>query len=279
MPENATNEATPSQPAAQTPPGQPSTPADTGVEHRYGSEAPEYLRGKTPAETLAFVNNLVTEVQQLVANRQSTAPPQQQVQMQQYGMPDPDEALTDPKGYQQKLVAYFEAQQNAQLAQAAGPVYQQLATQSREMSRNDPKNAAIWQKYGQAIDNVVANIPAHLRTKELYDEAVIQVKGENFEELAAEKAATLAAAGTGLARAGSDAGDDAGDSGEGDVWAKIEASPMGKAAMNVAGKKGILNAIRQGAYPSLEAYAAAAAKSKAKVDPANPNIVRDYSRR
>lgn len=196
---------------------------------------------------------------------------------EQIGLPDPDLALTDPKGYQAQIVRYVEAQNDARMQQYAAPVFNQLATTAREMSKNDPANKQIWEKYSADIEGVVANVPAHARTKELYDHAVIMVKGRRFDELAAEKAATLAAAGTGLARSGSNAGDD-GDSEPGDVWEKIAASPMGKAALNVAGKEGIRAAIRSGAYKSLEAYAAAAAKSKAVVDPANANIVRDYMR-
>lgn len=194
-------------------------------------------------------------------------------------LPDPDMALTDPKGYQQQLTQYIAGQNAAMLNQAAGPVYQQLAAQSREMSKNDPKNKAIWDKYSADVEQMVANVPQHARTKELYDHAVIMVKGQRFEELAAEKAASLAAAGTGLTRGGSnDSGADE-DAGDADVWSKIEASPMGKAALHVAGKKGILAAVRSGAYKSLDDYAAAAAKSKARVDPANPNVIRDYVRK
>lgn len=192
-------------------------------------------------------------------------------------LPDPDMALTDPKGYQQQLTQYIAGQNAAMLNQAAGPVYMQLATQAREMSRNDPKNKAIWDKYGADVEQMVVNVPQHARTKELYDKAVVMVKGEKFDELAAEKAATLASAGTGLTRSGGEGSDD--DAGDDDVWDKIASSPMGKAALHVAGKKGILAAVRAGAYKSLDDYAAAATKSKAKVDPANPNVIRDYVRK
>lgn len=196
---------------------------------------------------------------------------------QQIGLPDPDMALTDPKGYQQQLTQYLYAQQTQQLAAAAGPVFEQLASTAKELSKNDPKNRDIWQKYGSQVEAMVANVPANLRTKDLYDQAVIMVKGQKFDELATEKAASLAAAGTGLARAGS--ADESADTASGDaaVWEKIEASPMGAAAIKVAGKQGILKAIRAGAYKSLEDYAAKAAASKSKVDSANPNIVYNRS--
>jgi hypothetical protein len=216
----------------------------------------------------------------MVAHKQPAAPvAQQQRHMSQQGLPDPDLALTDPKAYQTQLAGYFEQQQANMLSQAAAPVYAQLATQSREMSRNDPKNRDIYAKYGAEVEAVVGNVPQHLRTKELYDKAVVMVRGEKFEELAAEKAATLAAAGTGLARAGGASADADTDSGSDDVWSKIEATAMGAAALKVAGKKGILSAIRSGAYKDLNDYADKVAKSKAKVDPANPGIIRDYVRK
>lgn len=193
-------------------------------------------------------------------------------------LPDPDLALTNPAEYQQQLTSYLNATQMASLAQAAGPVYGQLSAMAREMSRNDPTNKDVWSKWGGEVEQMVGSVPAHLRTKELYDQAVVMVKGRHVDEIAAERAATLATAGTGLARSnGGDAAD--AESGDDDVWTKIEASPIGKAAMNVAGKKGILAAIRSGAYKDLADYADKVTKSKAKVDPANPNIVRDYIRK
>lgn len=277
-PENSTPQGSPlAEPNPTTP---PSTPPDTGAtEFRYGDDAPEYLRGKSPQETLAWVNNLVTEVQQLVANKQPAAPAQQQRTMtQDIKLPDPDLALTDPQAYQAQLTGYLNATQLATLSQAAAPVYAQLSTMAKEMSRNDASNKAIWDKWGSEVEQMVAGVPAHMRTKELYDQAVIMVKGRHVDELATEKAATLAAAGTGLARSTADGGADA-ESGDADVWSKIEATAMGAAALRVAGKKGILAAIRSGAYKDLDDYAAKVAKSTAKVDPSNPNVIRDYVRK
>lgn len=270
--------------AVQTPPAEqtqtkpPSTPADTGAtEFRYGADAPEYLRGKSPQETVAWVTNLVDEVKTLVANRPQAQPPQQQRimqdQNQNFALPDPDLAITDPKAYQTQLTNYLTAASDQRLAAYAQPILGQLATTARELSKNEASNKAIWEKYGADIDSIVAGVPTHLRTKELYDRAVVQVKGQRFDELAAEKAAALASAGTGLARSGG-ASADGGDDEPGDVWAKIESSPMGAAALKVAGKKGIRAAVASGAYKSLEHYAEMATKSKGRVDPANPSIVR-----
>lgn len=257
---------------------QPSTPPATGATDRFGEDA-GFLAGKSQAEAVAWVNNLVTEVQQLVATKQPAASPQPQRQIvQDAKLPDPDMALTDPAGYQRQLADYFTAQQQGTLAQAAVPVYAQLATMAREMSKNDSANKDVWSKWGAEVEQMVGNVPQHLRTKELYDQAAVMVRGRHVDEIATEKAAALAGAGTGLARAGGGSDVDT-DDGDTDVWAKIEASPIGKAALNVAGKKGILAAIRNGAYKDLNDYATQASKSRAKVDPANPNIVRDYSRK
>ena len=281
MPEIASSEAPQTPPDAQSQTGQASTPQGTGAtEHRYGDDAPEYLRGKNPQETVAWVTNLVDEVKQMMAVRPQAAPQQTQAAMnqQQIGMPDPDLAITDPKTYQQQLVTYMQASSNAQLAQYAQPILQQQASMAREMSKNDAANKAIFEKYHADIDAMVGNTPAHLRTKALYDEAVIHVKGRRFDELAAEKAAALASAGTGLARTSGGSDSDTDDS-SADVWTKIEASPMGAAALRVAGKKGIRAAVASGAYKSLEHYAEMAAKSKARVDPANSNVIRDFVKR
>ena len=265
MSDSENNEATPSPDSEQTLSGQPPTPQDSGAtEERYGADA-GFLAGKSKDEAVAWVNNLVAEVQQLVATKQPAAQPQPQPRNMQSEMPDPDLVLTDPKKYQEQLAGFLQQQQNAALAQAAGPVYAQLASQSRDMSKNAPENKDVWSKWGAEVEQMVANVPAHMRTRELYDQAVVMVRGRHVDEIATEKAQALAAAGTGLARAnGGDAADT--DSGDKDVWEKIESSPIGKATLATIGKKGILNGIRSGAYKSLEDYANYVAKSKAKVN-------------
>jgi len=194
-------------------------------------------------------------------------------------LPDPDLALTDPTKYQEQLTNYLQVTQAQQIAAYAQPMFNQLAGTARELSKQDPANKDIWSKWGGEIEQMVSNVPAHLRTRELYDQAVVMVKGRHVDEIATERAERLAAANPGLARAGGAEAEADADSGSADVWAKIESSPMGAAALKVAGKRGIMAAVRAGAYKSLEDYAAAATKSKAKVDPSNPNVIRDYVRK
>lgn len=272
MTDSATNESTQQTNSEQQQQQAASSQQATGAtEFRYGDDAPEYLRGKNPQETLAWVNRLVTEVQQLAASQSNAN--RSTMQPQQLKVPDADLVITDPKAYQQQLTAFLTEQQNATLAAAAAPVYGQLSTFAREMSKNDSANKDIWQKYGSEIDQMVTAVPQHQRTKELYDQAIVMVKGRHLDEISAERAAKIASAGTGVARSGGgSASDDIEESG--DVWSKIEATPMGAAALKVAGKKGILAAVRSGAYKSLEEYAGLAAKSRSVVDAANPNVVR-----
>lgn len=266
------------QQTGQTQQQPPSTPQGTGAtEFRYGDDAPAYLRGKSAKETVDFVTNLVSEAQQLIAQKQAAPQNTQQrtmTQQTQLALPDPDMALTDPKGYQEKLTQYLHAHQEQTVAAYAAPILNQLAGTAKELSRQDAANKDVWSKWGTEIESMVANVPAHLRTRELYDQAVVMVRGRHWQELAAEQNQRLAAAGTGLARAGlADGGSDMEAVGDAALWEKIEATPMGAAAIKVAGKQGVMNAIRAGAYKSLEEYAAMAQKSKSKVDSANPNIV------
>lgn len=187
------------------------------------------------------------------------------MQPTQVTLPDADMALTDPRGYQEQLANYLNAQTDARVAAYAAPIMQNQAATALSLAKNDPKNAPIWQKYGAEIEAQVANIPLHLRTRELYDAAVTQVKGVHFDELATEKMAALAAANPGLARSDSGGAGDSGDGGS-DLWDKIAASPLGKTTMDTLGKRGILNNVGPGkAYKSLEAYADAVSKTKTRV--------------
>lgn len=270
MPENVKQD--PNAPPAdeQTPTEQLSSQQDTSTEpapeHRYGEDA-GYLAGKTEKEAIAWVNNLVSEVQQAFAQRQQPAPsPQQtQVQMQNSGLPDPDMALTDPKGYQESLARYFTAQQDARLQQAAAPVFNQMAGLQRQASRTDPQNTEVWNRWASEVDTIVSALPPQLRTKEAYDGAVGIVRGRHVKELVAEGIEKASTAGTGLARASSDAGASVEASGSNDLWDKIAETAIGKRTLDTIGKRGIIEGIRKGAYKSLEEYAEYVSKSKVRV--------------
>lgn len=195
--------------------------------------------------------------------------------MNQTVLPNADEALTDPAGYQNKLAAYFAAQTQAQIASVAAPVAQQLADTAESLSKMDPKNKGIWDKYGSEVKQAVANIPSHLRTQALYDETCTLIRGRHFADLAAEQAATLAAANPGVERGGSGASnDDAETAGSKDVWDKIAATAIGKATLDSIGKRGIMNAVNKGIYPSLEKYAEAVGKSKSRTEAKQSQVIR-----
>ena len=207
------------------------------------------------------------EVRQFVANPPQTAAPSNATRtVDQITLPKADEALTDPEGYQMKLANYLAAQTNAQLAQYAGPIVNQLASQARTLAQSEPKNKDIWEKYGSEVDAMVATVPAHMRTKELYDKAVVMVKGEHIDEIAAARAERLAAANPGMMRNGSNSssGNDAEPSG--DVWDKIAATAIGSATIDAIGKRGIQKAIDKGVYKSAEDYLKHVERSKARVN-------------
>lgn len=265
---------------APNPDAPPSTPPATSTEPAFawGDDAPDFLRGKTQQETLAWVNNLVSEVKQLYTQKPgqpASSPPQRTMEQNLAELPDPDMALTDSKGYQDKLTSYFNSMQDQRLAQYAAPVFGQLATQSRELSKKDPENTDVWTKYGAEIDAVVNAVPPQARTKELYDQAAVMVRGKHVKEIATEMAEKMAANTSGIARASSDGDASIEDAGSNDVWEKIAATPLGKHTMDTLGKKGILTAIRKGVYKDLDDYAAQVGRSKSKVSSSKAEV---YSR-
>jgi len=205
-----------------------------------------------------------------LVNRQQAAQP---IREPVNPYPNSDLALTDPDKYQTQLIAAMQAQNQQTMAAYAAPVYQQLSETAKELSRSDNKNKHVWDKWGSEVERNVANVPLHQRTKELYDKAVVMVKGEHADELAAEAVSRISAANADTARSNSALGSGDMDTGSSDVWSRIEKSAMGKAAMQVSGKKGVLNAIQNGAYKSLEEFATMAEKSKARIDPMNPSII------
>ena len=237
-------------------------------------DAPDYLRGKNAAEIIDWTNRLVTEVQQVVANAQPAPPQRQEIMQPTQTLPNADEALTDPAGYQQKMANYFAAQTAQQIAAVAQPFAAQLADTARTLSKSNAENAEVWNKYGSEVDSMVQNIPSHLRTQALYDNAVVMVRGRHWKDFASEQATRLAAAGTSVERstAGSDAGDE--PSGNGDTWSKIEGSSIGAATIAAIGKRGIMRNINKGVYKSLEAYAEAVTKSKSRTEAKQSQVIR-----
>jgi hypothetical protein len=190
-------------------------------------------------------------------------------------LPNPDEALTDPQSYQNKMAAYFQAQTAQQIAAVAQPFAAQLADTARTLSKSNAENADVWNKYGSEIDATVQNIPSHLRTQALYDNAVIMVRGRHWKDFAAEQASRLASAGTGVERSTAGTAGSEEPSGNSDIWQNIEATSIGRATVEAIGKRGIMRNVGPGkAYKTLEDYAAAVSKSKSRTEAKQSQVIR-----
>lgn len=247
---------------------------------RWGAEAPEYLQGKTAAETLDIINTLVQGVQELSYGQQEPRTgmhqydiPAQNVSqdMSQSGLPDPGLAITNPQEYQEQLVKAIRQQQQNDLMQAAQPVFAQTADSARMLSSMDEKWKPIWHEYGKEIDNEVRNIPMQQRTKQLYDRAAELVMARHSDDIierkAKERAQQMLEQGVGTAAPSYGGYEPSAD--EADQWAKFERSEVGKKLLDRVGKRKILDFCKNDNM-TLEQYADMVAGSKARFDPDNP---------
>lgn len=270
-----------------TPAQEPSTEQPSGQApepFKFGADAPSYLQGKNEQETIDLVANIVQEATN-IANNQSMQPVQTQQQApvaQSTGLPDADLMLTDPQAYQAQLVQSLTAYQQQSLAQQAAPIINAQAETALYMSKNDRSISGVWDKYGPEIEMQVARIPAHLRTKQLYDQAAKLVQGNHVEEIAEERAQekyeSMLSSNPGIESANSGYGAiDATLPDGSSAWDKIAQSEIGKAQLAAMSKRELLGLI-EGGGETLEGYAEKVAKSTAKYDPQRGNIDNDLIR-
>lgn len=246
------------------------------ADFQWGDDAPDYLKGKSQAETVDFINNLVSEAQQLFqqgqAGRQTATQPQNNQQEEAVSNLqdiDPDLMLTDPKAWQQQFTQQLQQMQQNQMSQAAAPLLQQQAESAKFMSSSDPKHKPIYEKWGNEVDRVVGQAiqAGAMPSKQLYDQAAKMVAADHLDELAQERAKSLAASNPDLARGGT-AGSSAAAGEKDEVWSKIESSPIGKQLMSTIGKEGIRRNC-QNSGTNLEDYAKMVASNRASIDPLN----------
>jgi hypothetical protein len=264
----------------------PSTEANTGAPpsnleetgFRYGAGAPAYLQGKTASEAIDFVNNLVSEAQQLYQTVNTQYQPQpQQTTVTPQNSTDPDLWLTDPAKAEQAHSQKILGQVQNYIGQASQPLLQSNAQISRDVVQQ--RNKDVFNKWGHEVDQIVANVPLAQRSPALYEQAVKMVKANHVEELAQARAESLMAAGTGLESGGGRGADPFAmvDAEGRDVWEKFEQSDVGRNLTARLSKRQITELCDK-AGMSVEEYADMVARSKARVDPGKGTVVNDELR-
>ncbi len=198
MPEETKPEPSSPTSASQQPPSEP--PTGDGDEYRYPSGP---FAGLTAAEAAAkydkdvgnlnqqyntLANQVQTYVQHVNQQAQQTQAPRQPQQI------DGDLWMTNPEQAQQlfKQQLMGEVQQMGQ--QAFGHIYQGQASLARSNSMNDLRIKEIWDKYGNEIDGLMAQVPPPQKAnKEVWDQAAKLIMANHVDEIATEKAQSLVA--------------------------------------------------------------------------------------
>jgi len=161
------------------------------------------MQGRTPQEVAELAAGLYQQNLELQAHGAHGAPapisthaaqstPMHGAPQGNGSPPNPDLMYSDPAEYQRQYDAYVEARFNAQLTQLAAPVLQQNADTARELSKMGAY-ADVWRRWEPEIEQQLAGIPTHQRTKQLYDQAALLVRGLHAEELANERAQQMLA--------------------------------------------------------------------------------------
>lgn len=157
---------------------------------RWGDNAPEDWRGRDAEYAVNQYNTLVNAVRQYVSEQANQTPmyqPQQPIQI------DPDEVVTNPAAWQEKLQANLAQSIAAQQAQALAPILQSTTEAARHLSRTDPSLKQVWDKWGNEVEQMAAGLPPQARTnKQVWDGLAKIVKANHVDELAQERAQQLA---------------------------------------------------------------------------------------
>ena len=136
--------------------------------------------------------------------QQQTAPAQPAPVQPATSAPDPDLAYSDTAAWQQQLQAANAQQTQQMMQQYAQPMMAQLGALAQQASENSPDNniRTAWQKYKpEIVQLVTSQVVPDQRSKEAWDMAAKVVLSEHLDEVAAERAAVLAAS-TGAATEG-----------------------------------------------------------------------------
>ncbi len=176
---NSTSSPTPSgtiSPAATAPP----------AEFRFGTDAEPWMQGKTPAEVAQIARELALTAQNALMQRPAYQAPQPQPQPTPIA---PDDYVTGAQ--LQGLVPQFQQALTQQAAQYAEPAIQAAASVAYD--RVKEKNSEVFAKYGPEIHGYLAHVPKTQWNIDSLTHVVDLVRGKHVEEIAAERAARLAA--------------------------------------------------------------------------------------
>ena len=266
MPENDPNpELTQNEPEPTSPSTEPASGDAQDEQFRMPLDSPQHLRGKTAQEIVEWSDGVSDQVRTLYAQQAQT--PQQPTTLAPTQALDPDLILTNPEEYQRQMIATINAQQSQNLAAAAQPIINAQADTARFMSQHDKSHEETWDRWSHDIDMQVANIPANLRTKALYDQAAKIVKADHIDEIVDERAQALASAGSGLDTGSTFLGEQ-GDyqAQSSDEWDKFDQSSVGRHLMSTLGKRKIME-MCEAHNMTISEYADMVAANKAEVDP------------
>jgi len=188
---------------------------------------------------------------------------------------DPNKILTDPEAWQTDALGNVALAMQQQNAQTMTPLFEAQASQAKRLSKADPKNSALWQKYGkeiEALGNSQNVDPRYKGLPEYWDQAAQVIAAQHIDEIAQERAQRIAAE----MRPSAESGDVGGYSAPAEAkgMEALKESEWGQRLLRKYGPNGVmrnLDKLRE-ADPSmtLEKYAKMAAGVKATMDPDKP---------
>jgi len=252
-------------PNAESPPStEPQAgPLETSTQ-RFGADSHPLLVGKSPAEAIDIVNKLTMAIQ--YQHAASSPQPMEQQQVAQPAVQIDDNLLvTDPAEWRRQFAQSVENSVGNTLATAAAPIYNNIAATAETLSRANPQNKDVADKWWTEVQTMVAPIPAHMRSQALYDQAAKMARSNHIDEIAQERAAAIAGAGTGL-EGGGVRGDGAPVKGDEATWTKIETSALGKKMVAQYGKAKVVETAKR-MNLTLDKYADMISGSNTQIDP------------
>ena len=110
-------------------------------------------------------------------------------------MPKASLIYDNEEEYNRQMAAYQQSLVDQRMAQYAPTIFQGQSENAKWASQTDPKWQKVWSRWAPEIEMQMSSIPAHQRTKQMWDMAAQLVKSNHVDEIAAERAQELAANG------------------------------------------------------------------------------------
>ena len=262
------------QSAGDQPTDHPSGLENTGF--RWGDDAPPELRGKTAAETLEYIREQQSRYQDvssaLAAMNQYPSVFPSAPEPPQTNPLDPDKLVTDPEAYQRDLLDNLSKVVGYTVQQQTVPAVAAMIDNARHLSKSDPKNQEIWERYGQEIEALAASPaidPSLKASKSFWDQAVAVVKAQHADELIEEKAKQLASQMAPQVEGGQHSSYGGGDPQQQSALERIRNSRWGSRFKGYSDSKIIRAAEAMGL--TLDEYAEMVEKTNPVVNPHNPS--------